>query len=167
MKCTNPQSPQRSGRSRGHKVLANFANGCAWFLRKGFFQSCGRPYVRLVNLFLSVVCKDFLHLFGCLVLYCQAFIQALLCTTVYPQRFSFFTVCLVQGLRGRGGHGKQWKENLKFRLCRSLENAFFSDFPWNLRVYGVLKKIWLERCLQLSFMRVCKYLNQRVWRIGK
>ena len=28
----------------------------------------------------------------------QAFIQALLSTAVFPQRFSFFTVCLVQWL---------------------------------------------------------------------
>ena len=29
----------------------------------------------------------------------QAFIQAFLSTAVFPQRFSFFTVCLVQWLR--------------------------------------------------------------------
>ena len=32
-----------------------------------FFYSRGRPHVRLVNLFLSVICKDFLHLPGFLV----------------------------------------------------------------------------------------------------
>ena len=46
---------QRRGRSRGHKILAKFSNGCTWFLRKGFF---------------SVICKDFLHFCGCLVLHC-------------------------------------------------------------------------------------------------
>ena len=30
----------------------------------------------------------------------QAFIQALLSTAAFPQRFGFFTVCLVQWLRG-------------------------------------------------------------------
>ena len=31
---------------------------------------------------------------------CEAFIQALLSTAIFSQRFSFFTVCLVQWLRG-------------------------------------------------------------------
>ena len=48
-----------------HNILVNFANGCAWFWGKGFFSySCGRPHVQLVNLFLFVICKYFLHLFG-------------------------------------------------------------------------------------------------------
>ena len=68
---------QRGGRSEGHKTLANFTNGCALFWGKGFLSySCGRPRVQLVNLFLSVICKGFLHLFGFLVLYC--FLKALL-----------------------------------------------------------------------------------------
>ena len=46
------------------------------------------------------------------------------------------------------------------------ENTFFLDFSWIFRVsWGVLKRYWLERYSQLSFMRVCKYLNQRVRRI--
>ena len=44
----------RGGRSRGHKILANF--GSAWFLGK--------------KVFFSLICKDFLHLCGCLVLHC-------------------------------------------------------------------------------------------------
>ena len=39
-----------------------------------------------------------------------------------------------------------------------LENAFFLDFSGNFRVYTYI---------QVYFMRVCKYLNQRVRRIGK
>ena len=39
-----------------------------------------------------------------------------------------------------------------------LENAFFVDFSGNFRVYTYI---------QVSFKRVCKYLNQRVRRIGK
>ena len=59
------------------KFLANFANGYAWFGGKGFFSyPCGPPHVQLVNLFLSVICKDFLHLFDFIVLHC--FFKALL-----------------------------------------------------------------------------------------
>ena len=48
----------------GHKILANFANGSAWFWGKRVFSnSCGRPHVQLVNLFLSAICKNFLDLF--------------------------------------------------------------------------------------------------------
>ena len=61
----------RGERSGWHKILANFANGCAWFLGKGFFSySYGPPRARLINLFLSVIYKDFLLLFGCLLLQC-------------------------------------------------------------------------------------------------
>ena len=60
-----------------HNILVNFANGCAWFWGKGFFSySCGRPHVQLVNLFLSMICKYFLHLFGFSVLHW--FFEALL-----------------------------------------------------------------------------------------
>ena len=60
-----------------HKILVNIANGCAWFWEKRFFSySFGRPHVQFVNLFLSVICKDFLHLSGFLVLHC--FFEALL-----------------------------------------------------------------------------------------
>ena len=40
------------------------------FWGRCFFYSFGRPRAQLVNLFLSVICKDFLDLFGCLVLRC-------------------------------------------------------------------------------------------------
>ena len=50
---------------------------------------------------------------------------------------------------------------------RSAKNALFLVFSWIFKVsWEVLKKIRLERYIQLSFMRVCKYLNQRVRRIG-
>ena len=49
-----------------------------------------------------------------------------------------------------------------------LQNTFFLEFSWAFRVLSeILKKSYLERYIQLSFMRVCKYLNQRVRRIGK
>ena len=45
----------------GQKMLANFANGCVWFLRNGIFSySCVCPHVQLVNVFFSVIYKDFL-----------------------------------------------------------------------------------------------------------
>ena len=51
-------------------------------------------------------------------------------------------------------------ENL---VCRSLEKVFFLNLPWNFRVsWAVFKKSWLERYIQISFMRVWMYLNQRV-----
>ena len=39
----------------GHKIWANFADGCAWFIGEGGF--------------LSVISKDFLYLCECLVLH--------------------------------------------------------------------------------------------------
>ena len=52
-------------------------------------------------------------------------------------------------------------------VCRSLENVIFLDFFWNFRVlWEILKKSWLERYIQFSFTCLCKYLNQRVRRIG-
>ena len=42
-----------------------------------------------------------------------------------------------------------------------------SNFSWNVKVlWAVSKKNWLERCIQLSFICVCKYLNQNIRRIG-
>ena len=56
----------------------------------------------------------------------------------------------------------------EIQVCSWLENAFFLDFAWNFRVlWGVLKKGRLERYIELSFMCVCQYLNQRVRRIGE
>ena len=49
----------------GQKILANFPNDCVWFLGNGIFSySCVRPHVQLVNLFFSVIYKDFLHSTG-------------------------------------------------------------------------------------------------------
>ena len=45
----------------GQKILANFPNDCVWFLGNGIFSySCVCPHVQLVNVFFSVICKDFL-----------------------------------------------------------------------------------------------------------
>ena len=95
----------------------------------------------------------------------QAFIQALLSTAVFPQRFGFFTVCLLQWL---------WVAPMvdtekKVFWILGLQIAWkciFLGLSWNFRVlWGILKKSWLSRNMQLSFMFVCKYLNQRVRRI--
>ena len=52
-----------------------------------------------------------------------------------------------------------------------LENIFFMDFSWNSRVlWGVFKKSWLKLStfnIRLSCMHLCKYLNQRLTRIGE
>ena len=45
------------------------------FEERVFSYSCERPQVRLVNLFLSVIRKFFLHLLGFLVLHC--FLEAI------------------------------------------------------------------------------------------
>ena len=59
------------------------------------------------------------------------------------------------------------EKTFEIYACRSAKNALFLVFSWIFKVsWEVLKKIWLERYIQLSFMRVCKYLNQRVRRIG-
>ena len=45
---------------------------------------------------------------------------------------------------------------------------FAYSFCWNFRVlWGVLKKSWQERCIQLAFIRVYRYLSQRVRRISE
>ena len=47
-----------------------------WPILASFFSyTCGRPHIQLVNLFLSVIYKNFLHLLGFLVLHC--FLEAL------------------------------------------------------------------------------------------
>ena len=94
----------------------------------------------------------------------QAFIQALSSKTIFPVKFSFFTVCFFQWLCGVA---PWWAPNGKFLKFRS-PNHLKMYFSWNFRVLWVIsKKIWLEIYTQLSFMRVCKYLNQRVRRIGE
>ena len=41
-------------------------------------------------------------------------------------------------------------------------------FFWHFSIsWEVLRKNWLERYMQLSFMHLCKYLNQRLRRIGE
>ena len=121
----------------------------------------------------------------------QAFIQALLSTAVFPQRFSFFTFCLVHnlrehqrknfwnlGLRIAGKYISDILSNCRRIACTPLINMVFfreyqlrippyyhvclfffvcrgSDFYWNFRVlWGVSKKTWVERYIQLFFMRV-------------
>ena len=61
----------------------------------------------------------------------QAFIQALLSTAIFPQRFSFFTVCLFQWLQG-WPHGRHQKENfLRFRPVDYWKIYFSQIFPRN------------------------------------
>ena len=77
----------------------------------------------------------------------------------FSQRFSFFTVCLVQWLHGVA---PWWTPNGKLLWNLGLESAESQNF----RVLsGILRKGYLERYMQISFMRVCKYLNQGVRRI--
>ena len=46
-----------------------------------------------------------------------------------------------------------------------LPQSHYGD-SWEGTLFSwVLKKSWLERYIQLSFMCVCKYLKQIVWRI--
>ena len=97
----------------------------------------------------------------------QNFIQALLSTAIFSQRFSFFTVCLVQWPMGcpQGRHQRKNFWNLGLQIAGKF---IFLIFFWNFRVsWGVLRISWLERYIQLSFMHVCKYLNQRVRIIGE
>ena len=91
-------------------------------------------------------------------LYNQAFIKALLSTAVFPQRFSFFNACSAQWLWVSPMEDTEGKM-FEIQVCRLLENAFSSDFSGNFRVYTYI---------QVSFMHVCKYLNQRIreeWKI--
>ena len=99
----------------------------------------------------------------------QAFIQALFSTALFPQRFSFFTVCLVQWHHGPwGGPMVDTNENvLKFRSADRCKMHFSWIFFLILEFHGgVLKKTWLEIYMQLSFMRVCRYYNLGVRRIN-
>ena len=58
-------SKKNEGEVAGNTIFSNFDDRCSLFLGKAIFcYSCGRPHVRLVNLFLSVICKDFLHRFA-------------------------------------------------------------------------------------------------------
>ena len=70
-----------------------------------------------------------------------------------------FLQCLLSSVAPESGlmvdnEGKKFE----IQVCRLLENAFFSGFSGNIRVYTYM---------QVSFMLVCKCLNQRVRRIGE
>ena len=70
-----------------------------------------------------------------------------------------FLQCLLSSVAPESGlmvdnEGKKFE----IQVCRLLENAFFSGFSGNIRVYAYM---------QVSFMLVCKCLNQRVRRIGE
>ena len=92
------------------------------------------------------------------------FYPSTLSTAVFLQRFSFLTVCSVQWPRGvpHVTHRRKKFLNLGLQIAG---NVFFLDFSWVS--WAVLKKSWLERYMQLSFMYVWKYLNQRVRKIGE
>ena len=67
----------------------------------------------------------------------HAFTEALLPTVVFPKRFSFFTVCLVQWLRGVTSLKTPKGKCFNFRSADHWKMHFF----WNFRVsWGGLKK---------------------------
>ena len=88
----------------------------------------------------------------------QALIQAFLFTAVFPKRLIFFTVDLVQWLRWVAPYSEQRTETL-WNLCQQISVMCIC--------LGILKKKLTRKIRKLSFMRVCKYLNQRVTRIGE
>ena len=85
----------------------------------------------------------------------QAFIQALLSTGVFLQRFSFFTVCLVQWLCE--GYGRHCRENLKFRsadhwkMHYSLVLGFFLEFQGFMGSFEEM----LTRKIPTTFFYAC------------
>ena len=108
----------------------------------------------------------------------QAFIPALLSTAVFRQRLRFFTDSLVHYLcevppwwrpKGKFRSPDRWKMHLRHFLIFLHSSMTISSFSWNLKSFmGSFEKSWLERYIQLSFMRFCKYLNQkRLRRIGE
>ena len=89
----------------------------------------------------------------------QAFIQAPLSTAVFPQRFSFFTVCLVQWLRGLAPWWRPKGSLFKFKSVDCCKMHVFMDFFFFLYfrvLLRVVNKSLLERHLQPSFMHVTK-----------
>ena len=96
----------------------------------------------------------------------QAFIQALFSTAVFPQRFSFFTVCLVQWFCGVAPQYAPKGKIFKFRSADHCK-IYFSWIFLVILEWGVLNKTWLQRCIKFPFMCVCKYLNQRPRRTGE
>ena len=97
-----------------------------------------------------------------LALYCntQSFIQAPLSVVVFAQRFSFFTVYLVQWLRGLAPWWIPKGSLFEFTsvdCCKTHFSWMFFFFFLNFRVLlRVAKKSLLERQLQPSFMHVTK-----------
>ena len=108
------------------------------------------------NDLMGVLKTHLLHKIQPASIYLQAFIQTLLSTAVFPQRFGFYTVCLVQWLRGVTSRQSPKGKFLKFRLYRSLENAFFLDFSWDFRVsWGFLTKRCLQRYIHTALLYAC------------
>ena len=86
--------------------------------------------------------------------YCntQAFMQAPLSTAVFPQRFSFFTVYLVQWLRGLPPWWRPKRSLFEFKSVDRCKMHFSWIFFFNLRVsLRAVKKSLLERHLRKSF----------------
>ena len=63
-----------------------------WF----FSYSCGRPHVRLVNLFLSMINKEILHLFGCLMLHCFLDVFLIYCSVIETKEVQRLIVQVAQ-----------------------------------------------------------------------
>ena len=88
-------------------------------------------------------------------------------TGFYPSTFVYtrfspktqFLQCLLSSVVPQGSSMVDIKRKMfEIQVCRLLKNAFFQDFSGNFRVYTYI---------QVPFMHVCKYLNQRVRRIGE
>ena len=77
------------------------------------FRTVHFPIQHLTNFLLYVRCS-------------QAFIQALLSTAVFPQRFSFFSVCLAQWFRGLAPWQALKGKCLKFRSADSQKMHFYA-----------------------------------------
>ena len=83
----------------------------------------------------------------------QAFIQGLLSTAFFFLEIQFFQ-CLFSSVAPQGGS----MVDTEGEICLKFRSAYFSDFSGNFRVYTYM---------QVSFMLVCKFLNQRVRRMGE
>ena len=69
---------------------------CMVFGKWFFSYSCGRPHVRLVNLFLSMINKEFLHLFGCLMLHCFRDVFLIYCSVIETKEVQRLIVKVAQ-----------------------------------------------------------------------
>ena len=76
----------------------------------------------------------------------------------FPPKIQFLQYLLSSVVLWGGTMVDTKRKMFQIQICRLLENAFFLDFSWNFRVYAYM---------QVPFMHVCKYLNQRVKRIGE